>query len=219
MRANPLAFGLLVAIACGPPGGQTSRADPAAERDGPRLPDPTWQRLGLSEGPTLESGRGVGVVMIDDAGLHSTLVHLGDRLKHVIVDEEMNVTLVEPLRDYKPREQEDVNEYHGSHGVLSLLQMAAAPFRVHDRSYIGLAPGATYFVVPYKGRDERRLDRAIEWVVANRQRWNIRVILAGGWHSPAPDDIRLDCLIKNTKEYPCIRAGQGGPCRHSRGRG
>ena len=89
----------------GLPGGHTSLADPAAERDGPRLPDPTWKRLGLSESPTLESGRGVGVVMIDDAGLHSALLHLGDRLKHVIVDEEMNVTLVEPLRDYKPRDE------------------------------------------------------------------------------------------------------------------
>jgi serine protease AprX len=203
VRANPLAFGLLVAIACGPPGGQTSRADPAAEQDGPRLPDPTWMRLGLSEGPTPRSGRGVGVVMVDDAGLHSALLHLGDRLKHVIVDEAMSVTLVEPLRNFKPREQEAVDD---SHGVPSLLQMAAAPFRVHDRSYIGLAPGATYFVVPYDGRDERRLDRAIEWVVANQRQWNIRVLLTAGWHIPPPEDPRLDGLIKNTREYPCIRA-------------
>jgi serine protease AprX len=203
VRANPLAFGLLIAIACGPAGGHTSLADPAAERDGPSLPDPTWRRLGLPESPTPESGRGVGVVVIDDAGLHSLLMPLGDRLKHVIVDEAMNVTLAEPLRDYQPREKEDVED---SHGVRALLQMAAAPFRVHDGSYIGLAPGATYFVVPYDGRDERRLDRAIEWIVANRRRWNIRVILNAGWHIPPPDDIRLDGLIKNTAELPCVRA-------------
>src|SRR4051812_19895121 len=112
-RAKPLAFGLLVVLAFGPPPGMhTSFADPA-ERDGLRLPDPTWKRLGLSESPTPESGRGVGVVMIDDGGLHSALLPLGDRLKHVIVDEAMNVTLVEPLRDFKPREKEDVNDSHG----------------------------------------------------------------------------------------------------------
>ena len=203
MRTNPLAFGFLIAIAFGTPGGRTSLAHPAAERDGPRLPDPTWKRLGLSESPTPESGRGVGVVMIDDGGLHSALLPLGDRLKHVIVDEAMNVTLIEPLRDFKPRGKEDVND---SHGVPSLLAMAAAPFRVHDGSYIGLAPGATYFVVPYDGRDERRLDRAIEWVVANRRQWNIRVILTAGWHIPPPEDPRLDGLIKNTAEFPCVRA-------------
>jgi hypothetical protein len=145
VRANPLALGLLVAIACGLPGGRVSLADPTAEQDGLPLPDSTWQRLGLPESPTPESGRGVGVVVIDDAGLHSLLLPLGDRLKHVIVNEAMKVTLVEPLRDYQPREKEDVED---SHGVPSLLQMAAAPFRVHDRNYVGLAPGATYFVVP-----------------------------------------------------------------------
>lgn len=203
MRTNPLVIGLLVAIACGLRGGHARLADPAADRNRPRLPDPTWQRLGLPESPTPESGRGVGVVVVDDAALHSLLLPLADRLKHVIVDEEMSVKLVEPLKDFTPRAKEKVND---SHGVPTLLAMAAAPFRVHDRDYIGLAPGATYFVVPYDGGDERRYNRAIEWVVANRRRWNIRVILAGAWHTPAPRDPRLDDLIKNTREYPCVRA-------------
>ncbi len=53
---------------------------------------------------------------------------------------------------------------------------------------MGLAQGATYFVIPYLTvreagpngpyhRYDRRLDRAIEWVVENRRRWNIRIIL------------------------------------------
>lgn len=175
----------------------------ASGQDIPRSPDPVWKRLGLVECPTPESGKGVGVVMIDDAGLHSSLRHMGDGLKHVTVDEDRNVALVEPLRDFEPPEKENADD---SHGVPSLLQMAAAPFRVRDRRYIGLAPGATYFVVPYDGRDERRLGRAIEWVVENRERWNIRVILTSGWHIPPPADSRLDGLIKNTREYPVVRA-------------
>ena len=56
----------------------------------------------------------------------------------------MSVSLVEPLKAYKDREDA---EY--THGVRGLLQMASAPFRVRDRTYAGLAQGATYFVIPY----------------------------------------------------------------------
>lgn len=201
MRFAKHVVGLLAILLAAPVAGGAD-SDPAGQEP-PCSPDPVWKRLGLVESPTPESGKGVGIVMIDDAGLHSALLHLGDRLKHVTVDEDMNVALVEPLRDFKPPGKEDVDD---SHGVPSLLQMGAAPFRVHDRSYIGLAPGATYFVVPYDGRDERRLDRAIEWVVENRKRWNIRVILTAGWHIPPPADSRLDGLIKSSKEYPVVRA-------------
>ncbi|WP_406697006.1 S8 family serine peptidase [Singulisphaera sp. Ch08] len=167
------------------------------------MPDPVWKRLGLAEPPTLESGRGVGVVILDDAELHPALRHLGNRLKHVTVDTCGNVTLVEPLSREKIRELDRVDD---SHGVPSLLQMAAAPFQVRDASYIGLAPGATYFVVPYDGRDEWRMNRALEWVVENRAHWNIRVILNAGWQIASPTDPRWDGLIKNTREYPVPRA-------------
>jgi serine protease AprX len=181
-------------------------------------PDPIWRRIGLAESPTPESGRGVGVAVIDDGGLHSALQPLGVRLKRVIVDEDMSVSLTEPLSGYEPREHE---EY--THGVEALLQMASAPFRVRDRTYSGLAPGATYFVVPYfvvrendagkrLNRYDTRLDRAIEWLVENRARWNIRVIhlsLPFYCPPPPPDDPRVSGLIKNTKDYLLVRALEG----------
>jgi serine protease AprX len=157
----------------------------------------------------------VGVVQIDDGSLHPALRPLGERLKLVTVEKNMSVSLVEPLKAYKDREDA---EY--THGVRGLLQMASAPFRVRDRTYGGLAQGATYFVIPYltvreDGPDGRhlrcdpRLDRAIEWVVKNRERWNIRInLLTVGVDYPRPpqEETARFGLIKNTREYPIARA-------------
>jgi serine protease AprX len=216
MRIRSPVVSSLIAIGLGLPlGTHPSPAEPVTEREEPSTPDPTWQRLGLPESPTPESGRGVGIVQIDDDGLHPALRHLGDRLKHVIVGQDMSVSLVEPLKAYKDREDA---EY--THGVRGRLQMASAPFRVGDRTYGGLAPGATYFVIPYltvrdAGPDgpqlrlDPRLGRAIEWVVENRRRWNIRVILLTvgvDYPRPPQEETARSGLIKNTREYPIFRA-------------
>jgi serine protease AprX len=219
MRANTLVFAipiiLGISLPLGPPPLLT---EPAAGQEEPAPPDPTWQRLGLPESPTPESGRGVGVVQIDDGSPHPALRPLGERFKLVTVAQDMSVSLAEPLKTYKDREDA---EY--THGVRGRLQMASAPFRVRDRTYAGLAQGATYFVIPYltvreDGPDGRhlrydpRLGRAIEWVVENRQRWNIRIILLtiGVDYPPPPpddpDDATRAGLIKNTREYPIVRA-------------
>ena len=216
MRANSLVFAIPIILGIGLSlGTPPLLTEPAAGQEEPAPPDPTWQRLGLPESPTPESGRGVGVVQIDDGGLHPALRPLGERLKHVIVGQDMSVSLAEPLKAYKDREDA---EY--THGVRGLLQMASAPFRVRDRTYGGLAPGATYLVIPYltvrdagpDGRHHRydpRLGRAIEWVVKNRERWNIRIILltVGVDYPPPPsEDPARPALIKNTREYPIVRA-------------
>jgi serine protease AprX len=184
VRANSLVFAIPIIVGISLPLGPLSiLAEPAAGQEEPAPPDPIWQRLGLPESPTPESGRGVGTVLMDDDGLHPALRHLGERLKHVTVAQDMSVSLVEPHKSDKDREDA---EY--THGFRALLQMASAPFRVRDLTYGGLAPGATYFVVPYlvtqsgEGTDRRtrwdpRLDRALGWVVENREQWNIRVIL------------------------------------------
>lgn len=203
MRTKPLAVGLAVILGLGV---LLGLGGPASGQETPSAPDPVWKRLGLPESPTPDSGRGVGVVLLDDAGLHPALRPLGGRLKHVVVDPGMNVSLIEPLRDDKPGGD---GEY--THGVRALLQMAASPFRVGDQTHCGVAPGATYFVVPYRAgrRDDTRLDRAVAWVVENRVRWNIRVILLETWFEdppPTPQDPARDGLIRNTKEYPTVRA-------------
>ncbi len=74
MRANSLVFAipiiLGISLPLSPPPLLT---EAAAGQEEPAPPDPTWQRLGLPESPTPESGRGVGVVQIDDGGLHPAL--------------------------------------------------------------------------------------------------------------------------------------------------
>src|SRR5690242_17602357 len=101
VRANSLVFAIPILLGMGLSlGAAPPLAEPAAGREGPDLPDPTWRRLGLPESPTPESGRGVGIVQIDDFGLHPALRHLGGRLKHVIVDQDMSVSLAEPLEAY-----------------------------------------------------------------------------------------------------------------------
>ena len=101
MHSSSLAFTIPIILGMslhlGPP---PLLIEPAAGQGEPASPDPTWRRLGLPESPTPESGRGVGVVVIDDAGLHPALRHLSERLKHVIVGQDMSVSLAEPLKAY-----------------------------------------------------------------------------------------------------------------------
>lgn len=203
--ALPFLLGLAVAL-----GADSGFIEPASGQEKRALPDPTWTRLGLPERPTSDSGRGVGIVVLDDAALHPDLRPLGGRLRHVIVGPGGKVSLVEPLRDYKPSGGEKY-----THGIETLLQMASPSFRVGDREYCGVAPGASYFVVPYAAgrRDEDggaqryddRLDRALEWVVANRERWNIRVILLAigiDYPFPPPGDSVWAGMLKDAKVYP-----------------
>lgn len=215
MHAQSFAFAVLIVFGTSCAVGLSPLLTTSAVgREEPAPPDAIWQRLGLRESPTPESGRGVGIVQIDDGGLHPALRPLGERLKHVIVGQDMSVSLTEPLKVYKDREDA---EY--THGVRGLLQMASVPFRVRDRTYGGLAPGATYFVIPYltvpDGRYVRydtRLDQAIEWVVNNRERWNIRVLLLSvgvDYPPPPPEDPDRSMragLIRNTREYRIARA-------------
>jgi serine protease AprX len=218
MRANSLVFAIPIILGIGLiVGARPHFTEPAAGQEEQDPPDPIWQRLGLPESPTSESGRGVGVVLIDDGDLHPALRSLGERLKHVTVAQDMSVSLVEPLKAYKDREDA---EY--THGVRALLQMASAPFRVRDRTYGGLAPGATYFVIPYtyletrsgqgderRYRDDPRLDRALAWVVENRERWNIRVmLLSEGFYNPPPPPKEVG-LMKNTRDYPLVHSLKG----------
>ncbi len=74
MRANSLVSAIPIILGLGLPlGTPPIRIEPAAGQEQPAPPDTTWQRLGLPEGPTPEAGRGVGVVQIDDGGLHPAL--------------------------------------------------------------------------------------------------------------------------------------------------
>ncbi len=180
-------------------------------------PDPVWKRLGFPEAPGLESGRGVGVVLLDDTGLHPALGHLGKRLRHLSINDELDVSLIEPPFEAHPADGKET-----THGAESLLQMASSPFRAGGQDHGGVAPGASYFVVPYlsEKRDEGqgachrydpRLDIAIAWIVENRERFNVRVILLETWFEfPPPPSAKpgQDGLVKNTKEYPIVRALQ-----------
>ena len=74
MCANSLVFAIPIILGIGLSlGAPPLLAEPAAGQEEPAPPDPTWQRLGLPESPTPESGRGVGIVLIDDGDLHPAL--------------------------------------------------------------------------------------------------------------------------------------------------
>jgi len=101
VRANSLVFAIPIILGISLPFGPLSiLTEPAAGQEEPAPPDPTWQRLGLSESPTPEAGRGVGIVQIDDGSLHPALRPLGERLKLVTVGQDMSISLVEPLKDW-----------------------------------------------------------------------------------------------------------------------
>ena len=90
-----------------------------------KLPEPTWSRLGFSEAPNFtESGKNIGIVIIDTITPHPALQHLGDRLQYVTVHDDFSIT----CRNIALEEPVEHDDASGEHGLMTLLALSHKPF-------------------------------------------------------------------------------------------
>ncbi len=143
-----------------------------------QAPDPVWKRLGLSEPPDEHAGEGIGVLVIDPIGYHPALLHLQGRLRHVIIDKNMQLTVEDP---FIHRERQ-VSLWE--HGLKSLLCMAHAPFAYDSVEYTSLLPRADYTCLSYQYGSRDSLRKGIDWVLERKNEFNIKLVLCGSlWRS------------------------------------
>ncbi|GMK37614.1 hypothetical protein PCCS19_06680 [Paenibacillus sp. CCS19] len=165
-----------------------------------RVMDPTWARLGFPQAPELDlSGRGIGIVIIDTIRPHASIQHLGDRIEYVTVNEDLTIEC-RAIADEEPILDSD----YGEHGLMSVLALAHQPFEQEGQFHVGLAPAANFIVLnhhAFREGDGERLTAGIQWLLRERQEWNIRIILSMGWHA-----LDNSVLLRNTCHNSTVKA-------------
>ncbi|MDR9857186.1 S8 family serine peptidase [Paenibacillus sp. VCA1] len=165
------------------------------------FPDPTWARLAFPEPPDyFTSGQNIGIVIIDKLKPHETIKHLGSRLKYVTVNDDLSI-ISKNIAHVLPS---DCDGDRGEHGLMTLLALSHKPFRLQGKSHVGIAPAANFIVLDhgaFREGEGDRLKKGIDWILANMNDWNIRIILNMGWH--AQDHL---ALLKNTDENSTVQA-------------
>ena len=164
--------------------------------------EPSWMRLGFTQPPDERSGKGIGIIIIDDISPHPALTHIGQRLRHVVVADDLSVTCrVLGRESFDPDGLED-----GIHGLMTMLTLTHQPFYDHGFRHIGIAPSANYVVLShgaFKEGEGDRLKRGVEWILDNLPEFNVRLVLSLGWH--AQDN---PVLIQRTQYNSTVRALQ-----------
>ncbi|MBX4148184.1 S8 family serine peptidase [Paenibacillus lautus] len=165
------------------------------------LPEPTWARLGFSEAPDFtESGKNMGIVIIDTITPHPALQHLGDRLQYVTVHDDFSIT----CRNIALEESLEHEDASGEHGLMTLLALSHKPFVFQGKTHIGIAPAAHYIVLnhgAFKTGEGERLKAGIEWILNKQKEWNIRIILSTGWHA-----LDHQVYLKSTSKNSTVQA-------------
>jgi serine protease AprX len=115
--------------------------------------------------------------MLDDCKPHPSISHLGDRLHHVIVHDDMTISESQLANGVA----ETAGAGTGRHGLSLLLMAAHAPFDIAGKPYVSLAPAATYvFLTVNAHKAEERhvaIGAGINWIIQQRQEWNLRIVL------------------------------------------
>ena len=137
------------------------------------LAEPTWMRLGFIEPPDeTTAGKGVGIVILDDVINHPCIRHLSGRLKRISVDKDFNVT----CKDVILEEAETSAPYKkNEHGMMSLLLLSHLPFEIDKKKYVGIAPAATFFMIP-SIRPEL-IKKGVEWIIKRSEQWNMYIFI------------------------------------------
>lgn len=166
------------------------------------LSKPIWKRLGFEHAPDpVSSGKDIGIVVLDSIRPHAALRHLGRRIIHVIVNDDLSITCRDIAFEV-PREQDGD---HGEHGLMSVLLLSHAPFKLDGHEYVGLAPAANYIVLDrgaWRTGEAERLKRGMEWALQRRDEWNLRIVnLMGCW-----EDAESPGWLANTYDSPLVQA-------------
>ncbi|KPC76886.1 hypothetical protein ADL26_04460 [Thermoactinomyces vulgaris] len=161
--------------------------------------EPTWKRIGLREPLEENSGKGIGIIILDYIVPHISLHHLKGRVKQVKVHKDLTITcsdvFEEPLTEKVTRDTE--------HGLMVLSLLAHQSLEFKGNLYSGLAPSANFIFLPTSKPD--RIKAGLEWILD--QDWNARILLnlwvpqPFGWMSPTNQDIDVQAM------QPALDAG------------
>jgi serine protease AprX len=171
--------------------------------------EPAWKRLQFNKAPSFEdSGKGIGVVIIDNIKPHLSLRHLGERLINVLIKNDLTIECEKTAF----KDTADSMGTSGEHGLMTLLLMAHKPFKHNGEYHTGIAPAANYIILSigqFKEGEDKRLEKGVEWILENRDKYNIKIILClnfngyepGGWIESTADKPRVKAL------KPAVEAG------------
>ncbi|WP_044642204.1 S8 family serine peptidase [Risungbinella massiliensis] len=162
--------------------------------------EPTWKRIGLTDKLSEDSGKGIGIIILDGALSHVSLSHLKGRAKLIKVRKDMTISCTdlfeEPLTEEVEKEE---------HGLMVLSLLAHQPMEYRGMEYAGLAPSANYIFLSSYIPERRK--KGLEWIL--QQDWgfplkiclNLLVPQERGWMSPTHLDPYVQAL------QPAVDAG------------
>lgn len=134
--------------------------------------EPIWKRVGFPRIPDAQtSGKGIGIIILDDIISHKLVHHLGDRLKQVTVDDNFTVTCKTVTPQHPQHQTSEATE----HGLMVLQLLAHLPFCLHDKLHTGLAPAATFIIL--SEMEPEKIERGLDWILQERTEWNIQLLL------------------------------------------
>ncbi|MBD1373414.1 S8/S53 family peptidase [Hazenella sp. IB182357] len=169
--------------------------------------DSNWERVGLVEAPNAESGKNIGIVILDNIVSHPSISHLENRVKRVRVAHDYSITCSNVTEEpFKINLKE-----HKKHGLMILNLLSHKPFDLNEKYYVGLASASTFIFLPTSSEPEKT-KLGLEWILD--QDWNIRILLnlrvpeAEGWMSPNADHPHFQALAPAlTKDILIVSAG------------
>src|SRR5690625_3118479 len=133
--------------------------------------DSTWSRLGLRAAPDpTTSGKGIGIIILDEVISHSSITHLDDRIKKITVHDDLTGSCIDITAE-KPKEICRNTE----HGMKVIQLLAHQPFENSGTVHVGLAPAATFIFLAEL--EPEKIAKGLAWILQRQDEWNIRVLL------------------------------------------
>ncbi|MGD6779375.1 S8 family serine peptidase [Sutcliffiella horikoshii] len=157
--------------------------------------EPIWRRLGFPDAPDANtSGKGIGIIILDDIIPHELVHHLGKRLKQVKVGDDLVVTCLDVTsQNIKP-----INR-GVEHGMMTLQLLSHLPLRIHNHTHVGLAPAANFIML--SEYEPEKIEVGLKWILERRENWNIQIL--------------LNLLVPNTREIGSMKLASQDPFVHA----
>ncbi|MFE7064983.1 S8/S53 family peptidase [Sutcliffiella sp. NPDC057660] len=164
-------------------------------KDMERRVEPTWKRLGLSEAPdVMDSGKGIGIIILDDIIPHNLVQHLEGRLKKVKVAEDGNVS----CQDVASGEPQPMNGTV-EHGMMTLQLLSHLPIEKNGHPHVGLVPAATFIML--SEYEPKKIEEGLTWILERQEEWNVQILL----NLMVPNTREMGAM-KLTAEDPLVQA-------------
>lgn len=133
--------------------------------------EPSWKRLGFVAPPDRStSGKGIGIIILDDIVPNKLIAHLGKRVKQVKVRDDSKVLCID-LADLASQPLMGA----GLHGMMILQLLAHLPLTVQDKRHVGISPAAHFIFISEV--DPAKIEVALKWVLQKQVDWNIKILL------------------------------------------